>query len=108
MPPKQSSVGKTIYSGSNDLVTEENATDLILQVAEVMVDLEETFKRDPKAMAVIKPRYKKSGVTFSVRYRDDWSDYDGENALAALLQYHAEVLRDETPPPPLKGGRATT
>lgn len=93
MPPKTKSVQRdTERSGTyNATLKDDKVLEKLIAVFE---DFEETFRLDEKAMATIKPGYKKSGYDCSFKYRDDWTTVAGKSVLEALLSYYREVVEE--------------
>lgn len=92
LPPKTTVTSAVVGNSSEDMIRLSKDVDLLAQIAAVLVDFEKTLEQDDKAMVVLKRRYKKPGLTLSVKYKNDWTDYDGGNALDALLIYKETVL----------------
>jgi hypothetical protein len=90
MPPKrQPAVAATQESSA--YATGFSTETLLAKILAVFDDMEQTFRHDPKGMATLKPAYKKSGTQIGLSYLGEWSNFDGQNILEAVLAYHASV-----------------
>lgn len=104
MPPKHQGVSSATET-SAEYYARSQDPDLLEKLFLVLDDLQETFRLDPKALAMLRPAYKKAGNEFSIKFRESWTSYAGLSILEALVQYYHEVLDENQPPPtPLRKG----
>jgi hypothetical protein len=93
MPPKTRSTHHDTETSSSyyAAIKDDQVLEKLIAVFE---DFEQTFRLDEKAMATVKPGYKKSGYDCSFKYRDDWTTVSGKSVLEALLSYYREIIEE--------------